>query len=82
LVYKTLRAKKTPRGLSKKIKVSICLREETPNVRETRSQMDNPETLALATMTHEATFCFMFTFYSFTKVFGFSPINTHIKNSF
>jgi hypothetical protein len=40
----------TPRGLSKKIKVSICLREETPNVRETRSKMDNPETLALATM--------------------------------
>jgi hypothetical protein len=38
--------KKTPRGLNRKIKVSLCLREETPNVIETRSKMDNPETLA------------------------------------
>jgi hypothetical protein len=50
LVYKTLGANKTPRGLSRKTKVPLCLREEIPNVRETRSKMDNPATLALATM--------------------------------
>jgi hypothetical protein len=41
---------KTPRGLNRTTKVPLFLREETPNVRETRSKMDNSETLALVTM--------------------------------